>query len=96
MDRRARLALAGHLRLAAVLRRGLTVRVTGAKAGRLTLTARRSGVAVARGSAKVRAGRSATVRLRFTARARRSLRHARRVALAVTGAGGALKVTVRR
>jgi Ca2+-binding RTX toxin-like protein len=94
--KRARLALAGHLRLAAVLRRGLAVRVSGAKAGKLTLTARRGGVAVARGSAKVRAGRSATVRLRFAATARRSLRHARRVTLAVTGAGSTLRVTVRR
>jgi Ca2+-binding RTX toxin-like protein len=93
---RAKLALAGHPRLATALRRGLTVRVTGAKAGRLTLTARRSGVAVARGSAKVRTGRSATVRLRFTAKARRSLRHARRVTLTVTGAGATMKVTVRR
>jgi Ca2+-binding RTX toxin-like protein len=93
---RAKLALAGHPRLAAILRRGLVVRVTGAKAGKLTLTARRGRAAVARGTTKVRAGRPATARLRFTAKARRSLRHARRVTLAVTGAGTTLKVTVRR
>jgi Ca2+-binding RTX toxin-like protein len=93
---RAKLALAGHPRLAAVLRRGLVVRVTGAKAGKLTLTARRGKGVVARGATKVRAGRSATVRLRFTAKARRSLRHARRVTLAISGAGATMKVTIRR
>jgi Ca2+-binding RTX toxin-like protein len=93
---RARLALAGHPRLATVLRRGLTVRVTGAKAGRLMLTARRGKTVVARGATRVRAGKPATVRLRFTAKARRSLRHARRVTFAVTGGGATLKVTVRR
>jgi Ca2+-binding RTX toxin-like protein len=93
---RAKLAVAGHPRLAAVLRRGLAVRVTGAKAGRLTLTARRGRTAVARGTTKVRAGRAATVRLRFTAKARRSLRHARRVTLAISGGGASTKVTVRR
>jgi Ca2+-binding RTX toxin-like protein len=92
----ARLALVGRPRLRTALRRGLTVRVTGAAAGRLTLTARARKAVVARGTAKVHADGSATVRLRFTAKARRSLRHARRATLAISGPGTKLKVTVRR
>jgi Ca2+-binding RTX toxin-like protein len=93
---RAKLALAGHARLAAALRRGLTVRVTGAKAGKLTLTARSGKAVVARGTAKVGAGGRATLRLRFTAKARTGLRRARRVQLAISGGGGTLAVTIRR
>jgi hypothetical protein len=92
----ARIALAGHPRLAAALRRGLTVRVTGAQAGKLTLSARRGKALMARGAAKVGAGGRATLRLRFTATARKRLRRARSVRLAITGGGGTLRVTIRR
>lgn len=94
---RPRLALATHRRLAAALRRGLSIRVTGADPGRrFTLTARRRTTVVARGAAKIRADGRATVRLRFTPKARRVLRRVARVTLAVAGGGMRLKVTVRR
>jgi Ca2+-binding RTX toxin-like protein len=84
----AKAALAKHVRLAAALRSGVALKVTGAKAGTLKLVARRGGTVVARGSVKVKAGQAATVRLRFTAKAKRSLRRARSVTLKVSGGDG--------
>ena len=91
-----KLALVGRPRLAAALRRGLTVRVTDAPVGKLTLTARTGKTVVARGSTKVKAGGRATVRLRFTTKARAKLRRARSATLTITGQGTKLKLTVRR
>jgi hypothetical protein len=93
---RPRFTLAGHAGLATALRRGLTVRVTGATAGKLTLSARRGKAVVARGTAKVGAGGRTTLRLRFTATARKQLRRARSVRPAITGGGTTLRVTIRR
>jgi RTX calcium-binding nonapeptide repeat (4 copies) len=92
----AKIALVGRPRLRAALRRGLTVRFTGAAACKLALTARARKAVVARGATRIRAGRSATVRLRFTAKARKRLRRARRATLAISGPGTTLKVTIRR
>ena len=91
-----KLALVGRPRLAAALRRGLTVRVTDAPVGKLALTARTGKTVVARGSTKVKAGGRATVRLRFTTKARAKLRRARSATLTITGQGTKLKLTVRR
>jgi Ca2+-binding RTX toxin-like protein len=93
----AKLVLAAHPPLATALRRGLSVRVTGAPAGRLALTARlRATGVVARGTQRVGADGRATVRLRFTAKARRTLGRARRATLAISGAGASLTVALRR
>ena len=93
---RAKLTLVGRPRLATALRRGLSVRVTGAPVGKVTLTARSGKTVVARGSATVKAGGAATVRLKFTAKGRAKLRRSRRATLTISGAGAPLKVTVRR
>jgi hypothetical protein len=91
-----KLALAKRVTLAAALRRGVTVRVTGAPAGTLKLVARRGKTVVASGRAKVKGG-TATVTLRFTAKGRRALRHAKRTTLKVSGGGvTATLVLVRR
>lgn len=88
--------LSGRPRLAKALRSGLTVRVTNAKAGKLTLTARTGKTVVARGRTMVKAGQTATVKLKFTAKARAKLRRARSAKLTISGAGAPLKVTVKR
>jgi hypothetical protein len=90
---KARLALIGRPKLASALRKGVSVKVTGARAGVLKLTARRSGRVVATGRVKVRASGTATVRLRFSKAAAKRLRRARDVRLTITGGG--LKATVR-
>ena len=92
----AKLALVGRPRLAAVLRRASPSASTNAPVGRLTLSARSGKTVVARGSTKVRAGGRATVRLRFTAKARAKLRRARRTTLIITGQSTKLQVTIRR
>jgi hypothetical protein len=90
-----KLALAKNMTLATALRRGVTVKVTGAHDGTLKLVARRGTTVVARGSAKVRGG-AATVTLRFTARAKRGLRHARRAVLKVSGGDVTATLTLAR
>ncbi len=92
----ARLVLVGRVRLAGALRGGFRVRVIGAKPGPLTLTARLGRRAVARGRAKVAASGRATVRVRFTAKARHDLRRKRHIKLTIAGGAALLKVTVRR
>ena len=68
----------------------------GARAGRITLVAKRGKRIVARGSAKVGARGTATVTLRFTRAAKRSLRCARSIKLKISGAGTTLAVTLKR
>jgi hypothetical protein len=93
---RVRLAVS-RAGLAAALRRGLAVRVTGVRAGRLEVVARQGRRVVARGAVRLpRAGTAATVRLRFTAAAKRRLRRARVAALTVTAGGARVAVTLRR
>jgi RTX calcium-binding nonapeptide repeat (4 copies) len=81
------LRVAGHPRLATVLKRGLSVTLTGAKpGGKVTVRALRARRTVARGTGRVARTGRATVRLRFTPGAVRSLRRARSVSLVlVTG-----------
>lgn len=93
---RARLK-ASAATLARALARGLVVRVGGVKAGsRVKLTARNGRRLVASGSAKAGRAGAATVTLRFTKAARRSLRRAKRVNLTIAGAGVSAKVTLKR
>jgi hypothetical protein len=83
-------------RLGAALAGDLKVRVTGAGAGKRVITARRGRTVVARGTTVVRAGRTATVRLRFTPAGKRALRRTRVVKLTISGAGARTTVTLRR
>jgi len=84
-------------RLGRALAHGLVVRVGGVKAGaKLRLTARSGKRVVASGSAKAGRGSTATVTLRFTKAARRSLRRAKRVTLTIAGAGVSAKVVLKR
>jgi Ca2+-binding RTX toxin-like protein len=90
-------AVAGHIRLAAALKSGFVIKLTGVKAGaRLKLSATRSGKVVARGSAKATKKGTATVKLKFTSKARRALRHAKSVTLKVSGGGVATTVVLKR
>jgi hypothetical protein len=78
------------------LARGLKVRVAGVPSGKLTVTAKRAGRVVARGTKTVPASGAATVVLRFDRSARRKLRKLRSARLSVSGAGVTRKVTLRR
>jgi RTX calcium-binding nonapeptide repeat (4 copies) len=81
------LKLNGRPKLRTALAKGITVKVTGAS---VKLVAKRGKTTVARGAG------TGTVRLRFTAGAKRSLKHARSVKLTITGGGLKTTVTLRR
>ena len=91
-----RLALVGRPRLKAALRSGLTLRLTGAKPGKTTITARQGTRTVASARATVRTDGTATIRLRFTKAAVKRLRTARKVTLTITGTGTRTTVVLRR
>ena len=90
------LALIGRPKLRTALRKGFKVRLTGAKAGRAKLVAVKGGRRMATGTVVVAADGTATAKLRFSKSAARKLRQAKSVKLAITGAGVAGKVTLRR
>jgi Ca2+-binding RTX toxin-like protein len=92
---KVRLIVAAWPRIATALTRGLTLRLTGVAAAKITLTARLDGKTVATGSARVSRG-NATVRLRFTAAARKRLRGRRSLRLAISGAGLRTTIGLRR
>lgn len=77
----------GGARLRAALRRGLVVRLSGATPGKLRVDARAGKRIVASGTATVGSTGTATVRLHFTAAARRSLASKRTVRLTVGAPG---------
>ena len=91
---RARLTVK-RVPLARALRSGLVVRLAGLEPGPVRVTARRNGNAVAKGRGTVGADGTASVRVRFTKAARRSLKRARSVKLRVRAAGVAGTVTLR-
>jgi hypothetical protein len=94
-------------KLGAALEKGLTIRVSNAGSGSVTLTATisaatarkaklgKKATTVAGGSAKASGG-SATVRLRFMKAAVKRLGRLRSVPLTISGAGSSTKVTVKR
>lgn len=83
-------------RLGTALKRGLTVRLTGAAPGRVQVRAVAGRRVVASGTAKVDARGGAKLTLRFTAAARRSLARRRTVALRVAVGSAAARITLRR
>ena len=92
LTRGVRLAVTAP-RLKVALRRGFTVKLTGAKPGRHTLVAKLAGRKVASGKAVVGADGTGKVTLKFTAAARRKLARKRTAVLSITGAGA--KLTLR-
>jgi Ca2+-binding RTX toxin-like protein len=93
----AKAAMVGRVRLATALKSGFTIKLTGVTAGKvLKLSAARSGKVVARGSAKATKKGTATVKLKFTSKAKRALRHAKSVTLKVSGGGVTTTVVLKR
>jgi hypothetical protein len=90
-------AMIGKPKLAKALRSGITIKLTGLKASTtVKLTATHSGKLVACGSAKATKNGTATVKLKFTTKAKRALRHAKSLTLKVSGAGTTTTVTLKR
>ena len=83
-------------KLAAVLKKGLVLRVTGAVVGRHTLVAKYGKTTVAKGPVKVSSGGTGKATLRFTTAGKRKLAKRKRVKLSITGAGARLSVTLKR
>lgn len=87
----------GTSKLRAALSRGLKVKLTGLTAGqRVTVKAKSGKKVVATGSGKASASGSATITVRFTKAARRSLAGKRRVTLAITAGAATGSVTLSR
>lgn len=80
-------------RLAAALRKGLVVTITAPKGGAVRVTASKATKKLGSGRATAKAGRPATVRIRFTAAAHRALAHARRATLTLTITAPGVPVT---
>ncbi|MBJ7331305.1 MAG: hypothetical protein JHC95_15540 [Solirubrobacteraceae bacterium] len=76
------------------LKSGLRVTVTNVS-GTVTLKAKRAKKTVATGKAKAKGGK-ATVVLKFTKKARRSLARSKKVTLTISGAGATKKLTLKR
>jgi hypothetical protein len=91
----ARLAFT-RVPLRKALRKGLVVRVTGTRPGKVKAVLKRKGRRVAAGSARASQAGQATIRLRFTRAARRTLQRKRSVRLSLTAAGARRTITLRR
>jgi hypothetical protein len=83
-------------RLQRALRDGLVVRLTGARRGALTVTARLGRKTVAVGRVTVGSGGTATARVRFTPAARRALAKRRSVRLTVKAGALSRSITIKR
>jgi RTX calcium-binding nonapeptide repeat (4 copies) len=83
-------------RLAVALRKGVVARLAGFKPGTARLSARVAGKIVATGTVKVGPSGTATARLRFSAKSRRTLAGRRSVTLVVTAGTVTKSVTVKR
>jgi hypothetical protein len=83
-DGKLRLRLPKGAKLAAALRKGVVLTVSPGQAGKAAATAKAGKAKVAKGATKVGARGSAKLKLRFTAKAKRTLRSKKSVRLAVT------------
>jgi hypothetical protein len=90
------LKLASGVRLRSALTKGFRVRLTDAKPGKLTVTVKQGKRKVASGSGKASESGTATVTVRFTKAAKRSLRTRRSVKLRISAAGATKTITVKR
>jgi hypothetical protein len=82
--KRALVVSVGRVKLGRALAHGLNLRVTAPGAGRVSATAKAKRKSVATGARKVKKAGPATVVVRFSKKARRQLRRARSVKLAVS------------
>lgn len=85
----ARITVPRRQRLRTVLRRGILVRCRAAGAGRCSVTATYRGRRAARGSRRLRAGRTVSFRVRVARSSRRALRRGTRLRLTVRVPGAA-------
>ncbi|CAB4949525.1 unannotated protein [freshwater metagenome] len=92
----AAITLTTRVRLRTALRKGLTVRVSGVKAGTVKAVALHAGRTVASGRAKVGRTGKAPVKLTFTKKARRSLAKRTTVKLALKAGKARGTVTLKR
>lgn len=93
----AKIALARKVRLRTALTRGLKLRVSGLRAGaKVTVRAKRGKKTVATGRGKATAKGVATVTLKFTKAARRSLARKRSVKLTITAGKATRTLTLKR
>ena len=83
------------VKLAAALKRGLTLKFTGAKDGKHTVSAKFGKTTVAKGSVTVKSG-AGKVTLKFTAAGKQKLKGKKTAKLAISGAGASLSYTLRR
>lgn len=94
--KKAKLQLSKSVKLQAALRSGLRLKLSGAKPGKRTITAKTGGRKVATGRAVVAKNGTATVTLRFTKAARKQLAKRKTVSLRISGAGANLTLKVKR
>jgi hypothetical protein len=83
-------------KLAVALRKGLTLRVTGARSGRHAIVVRFGKTTVAKGTATVGSGGGGRVTLRFSQAGKRKLAKRKSATLRITGAGARASVTLKR
>ena len=84
------------VKLRRALAKGLPVKLTGAKAGAVTLVARYRGKVVARAKGTVSADGALSARLKFTKAARKRLKRLARAKLAVSGGGASATIVLKR
>lgn len=89
-------ALVGKPKLGTALAKGLKLKLTGARPGKGTITAKHGSKKVASGAVKVSAAGAGSVTLKFTSAARRQLRGKKSVTLRLSGAGISASITVKR
>ncbi len=82
-------------KLKVALRRGIALRLTGAKAGKHALTARAGTAKVAGGTVVVSADGTGKATLKFTKSGKKRLAGKRKVSLKVTGAGATLTIALK-
>jgi len=83
-------------RLRSALKRGLAVKLTGAKAGRTKITAKYRGRVVASATGTAKADGTLSARLKFTRAANRSMRRLSSARIVVSAGGAKSTVTLRR
>jgi hypothetical protein len=92
-----RAGLARKVTIGQALKKGVAIKVTGLPAAKkVSLSATRSGKVVAKGSGKADKKGTATVTLKFTAKAKKSLRRAKTLKLKVSGSGASATITLKR
>ncbi len=82
-------------KLAAALKKGLTLKLTGARSGKHALTAKYGKTTVAKGTVTVKNG-SGKATLRFSTAGKRKLKGRKTAALTITGAGARATVMLKR